>query len=399
MSATFEQARTHFFQGNDHFEAGRFEAAEASFEAALALAPGRASTLANLGAARLALGKTEAALSAFEQSLAVEPDDLETWLHKGVALLALGRHADALATFDDVVGRRPDFGAGWWRRGQALQHLGRHAEALTAYDRAVALDPDLGEAWSLRGGVLREQQRLDEAARSYEQAIAHGADAELNRYFLASVSGREQPASAPPAYVEPLFDDYAETFEQHLVGALNYRGHAILVEQLRALGEKTYASAVDLGCGTGLCGALLRPLVERLDGVDLSRRMLAKADALGIYAELVHGDAIEYLRRTERRHDLVVAADVFIYIGDLDAAFEGVRRVARPGALFCFSAERGADAADYALLPSLRYAHSKRYLAGLAQRHGFATRHIAEAPLREDQRRPVPGLYVFLEAP
>ena len=239
-------------------------------------------------------------------------------------------------------------------------------------------------------------KRLDEAAEAYEQALAHGADPQTHRYYLAAVTGRELPPAAPLAYVEPLFDEYAETFEQHLVQDLKYRGHALLVDEWHALDAGRHASAVDLGCGTGLCAPLLRGRVDRLVGVDLSSQMLEKAHALGLYDELVHGDAVEYLRTTDRRHDLIFAADVFIYLGDLDPLFAGAARVAPAGGLFCFSAELGSGARDYELLPSLRYAHSRPYLEALAARHGFVLRRLVEAPLREDQRQPVQGLYACL---
>ena len=396
MSETFEQAKALFFEGNEHFEAGRFEKAEASFEESLALVPGRVSTLANLAATRLELGKPEAALVSIEEALAIDPSDLDAWLHKGIALSALGRHAEALELFDGVVEREPTRGAAWFRRGQALQRIGRTVDALASFDKALAREPTLAEAWTRRGDILRDQKRLDEAAAAYEQALAHGADPQTHRYYLAAVTGRELPPVAPSAYVEPLFDEYAESFEQHLVKDLKYRGHALLVDEWRALDSGRHASAVDLGCGTGLCAPLLRGRVDRLEGVDLSSRMLEKAHALGLYDALVQGDAVEYLRSTDRRHDLIFAADMFIYLGDLDPLFAAAARVAPSGGLFCFSAELGSGARDYELLPSLRYAHSRQYLQALPARHGFALRRLVEAPLREEQRQAVQGLYVCL---
>ncbi len=195
------------------------------------------------------------------------------------------------------------------------------------YEQALAFDPTLGAAWSQRGGLLRDQHRLDEAAISFEQAIANGADPELNRYFLASVTGRGAPAAAPLAYVEPFFDEYADAFEGHLLGGLHYEAHTTLVHGLHGLEIKHFRAALDLGCGTGLCGPLVAPMVDHLDGVDLSRNMLEKARRLGVYRHLVHAEIAEHLRRTDERYDLVLSADVFIYIGDLEAVFEGLRRV------------------------------------------------------------------------
>ena len=133
--------------------------------------------------------------------------------------------------------------------------------------------------------------------------------------------------------------------------------------------------------------------------MDLSAGMLEQARALGVYDHLFAADAVEHLRAaTEMRHDLVLAADVFIYVGDLEPLFGAVRAALVPGGMFCFTAEPAPVEDDFRLLPSLRYAHSERYLRSLAERHGFDTVEIAAAPLREDQRVPLGGLYVLLRS-
>ena len=431
MSDPFERAKALFFEGIGHFEAARFDAAEQAFADSLSFVPGRASTLANLGAARTRLGRWTSALDALGQALAIEPTDLDAESHRGIALAALGRHADALAShervlvidpgrvanrlrhgqalmalgrhaaalddFDAVLRSQPHHAEGHFHRGQALQFLERHDEALAAHEKALAFDPTLGAAWSQRGSILRDQHRLDEAAISFEQAIANGADPELNRYFLASVTGRSSPPTAPVAYVEPFFDEYAEAFESHLLGGLHYEAHTTLVHGLHGLEAKRYRAALDLGCGTGLCGPLVATMVDDVDGVDLSRNMLEKARRLGVYRQLVHAEVAEHLRRTDERYDLVLSADVFIYIGDLEAVFEGIRRVLDRNGIACCSVEVADDDRTFQLLPSLRYAHSERYLRELAARHGFTPRQFLRRPLREDQRRPVPGLFAYLQ--
>ena len=391
--ATFERARALFFEGNALLRAGDWQAAEARFEASLALVPGRASTLLNLGAARVAGGRHAAALSVLEQALEVAPADLDAWSYKAAALAGLGRHAEALACHDHVLGSAPERAPNWLRRGQALQALERPAEALDAYARALTLDPTMAPAWSQRGDILRDAGRLAEAAQAYEQALAHGADAVLNGYYLAATTGRGAPPSAPLQYVELFFDEYADTFEQHLVDALDYRAPQRLVERLAGGARHRWRSALDLGCGTGLCGPLLRPLADRLHGVDLSGRMLERARARGVYDALVQAEIGAHLAGSTERHDLVVAADVFIYIGDLDPVIAGAARVLEAGGTLAFTVEAAASAATFQLLPSLRYAHGEGYLRERARSHGFGVAELARAPLRTDQGRPVEGLY------
>ncbi len=364
MSGNFEQARDFFLQGLEHYQAGRFERAELDFAASLALVPGRVSTLTNLGATRVSLGKFQEAADLLQEALAQEPDNVE----------ALGHRATALAELGDIE------------------------QALASVDRAVSLDPQHGTLWSLRGNLLKFLGRLDEACQSFENAIARGGDPELNRYYLGALRGGAAPASAPRRYVASLFDGYAEGFEEHLVQVLKYRAPDILASELARTGRR-FSDALDLGCGTGLCGPAIRPLAAKLDGVDLSGNMVERAAARGIYDSVVQDDLVEYLGRTQRRYDLVIAADVFVYVGALEAVFGGVARVLASGGVFCFSVEAAPEGADLALRPSLRYAHSRGYIEKLAEQYGFEILATAEHPIREDQRTPIAGLFAWLARP
>ncbi|MEJ8811228.1 tetratricopeptide repeat protein [Variovorax ureilyticus] len=397
----FEQARQRFFEGLEAFKAGRFADAEQAYLASLALVPGRVSTLINLAAARLGLGRPQQALDASAQVLAIEAGNAEAWFHQANALAQLNRHPEALQSFEKVLqlDTLPP-GETWLRHGQTLQALGRPEQALDSYERALAADPGIAQAWTNRGSILRDMNRGDEAAAAFRQALALGADPELHRYYLASVSGTQAaPPTAPGHYVETLFDDYARDFDAHLVGQLGYQAHRTLATHLAELG-RGFHSALDLGCGTGLCAPYLKPLADKLVGVDLSRQMLQKAHALGLYERLVHADITAYLSQTDERYDLVTAADVFIYVGDLAPVFAALDRVLVPGGIFCFSAETTADESmDFELLPSLRYAHSERYLRGLAARHGLDVARLVRAPIRDDQREAIAGMFVYLRRP
>lgn len=355
-------ARQHFMDGVVHFEASRLGEAERCFEAALALVPGRPSVLTNLGATRVRLGKFAEAAPLLRQACAAEPGNADAWGHLGTA----------------------------------CAELGLLEEALGAFDRALQIDPDVVEAWSRRGSLLREAGQLDEAAACFERAIALGADDPLHRYYLASVRG-DTPAAPPREYVQTLFDTYAGEFQGHLLSQLRYRAHELLVQGLQALGPRRYPSVLDLGCGTGLCGPLVRPLADRLDGVDLSAGMLARARETGVYDQLFEADIGDWLGGAQRQDDLVLAADVFIYVGALEPVFRGVADILAPGGVFAFSVEALPDAEDFRLMPSLRYAHSQAYVRRLAAQHGLLLRAVNQAPLREDQQQPVMGHYIYLQ--
>lgn len=394
----FEEAKTLFLQGLAQLQEGRAQDAEQSFEASLAHMPGRASTLVNLAAARLSLGRPQDALAPAEVALDQDPADADAALHRADALRQLSRHEDAARAYDTLLALRADLPMAWFHQGVCLLELYRHADALAAFDRALALDPHLHDAWSCRGDILRDMGRLDEAREAYHQALSNGAHPELMAYCLAALGGGPIPQTAPRAYVQQLFDAYAGDFEEHLVQALHYRGPERLVGALDTLHPRRFDRAIDLGCGTGLCGPLLRPRAGHLTGVDLSRRMLDQARARGAYDQLVQADVLEHLRRAAGPVDLVVAADVFIYVGALDEVFAQVARLMPPGGLFCFSAEQSRPGIEggFELLPSLRYAHDEADLRRLAALHGFEVARLAHETVREEQRQPIPGMFVHL---
>jgi predicted TPR repeat methyltransferase len=394
----FEQAKASFFAGLKCFQAGEFVKAEQHYLASLHAVPGRASTLINLAAAQLELLKPADALATADAALAVEPDSIDGLLHRATALLELARFADALGSFDRLVAIDGSVAEAWVRRAKVLERLGRPMETLASYARALEIDPEHADAWSGQGSLMREMGRLEEAARSFKEALRQGADPEIHAYYLSSVDALCSPPTAPRKYVQALFDDYANEFDEHLVGALHYGAHKRLSGVLSASFHGPYASALDLGCGTGLCGPLIRPMVEQLSCVDVSSKMLEKARTLGVYDRLVQADVVEYLQNTAERFDLLVAADVFIYLGDLAPIFSVARRLMREG-VFCFSIELLADARrDFTLLPSLRFAHSETYVRRLSSESGFRILSLERGQIRKDQQTPVEGLFVFLGA-
>jgi predicted TPR repeat methyltransferase len=360
MDSPFEQARRFFLDGVAHYQAGRLAQAEQQFAAAQSLVPGRPSVLTNLGAVRLKLGRPEEAIAVLEDALAREPDNGE----------ALGHCAAAHA------------------------ELGHAQQALALFDRALALEGGKAALWTLRGTLLREMGRTEAAAESFRQALARGGDVELNRYYLAGLAAGETPATAPRHYVENLFDGYASQFDSHLVKALNYQAPGLLTAPLAAAGRR-YAQALDLGCGTGLAGAALRALAARVTGVDLSGNMLAQAEARGTYDALVQRDALEFLAGSDASFDLVLAADVFIYVGALEGVFRELGRLVPARGTFCFTVEEAGE--DFVLRNSLRYAHSEAYLRRLAAANGFAVTKLERQQVREEQRQPIAGLFAWME--
>jgi predicted TPR repeat methyltransferase len=341
----------------------------------------------------------EDAFAAYGKALSLKPDSADAWLGQGNALYRLRCLDEALAAYDKAIAQRPDLAEAWLGRGNVFYNSKRPDEALAAYDRAIAQKPDLAEAWHKRGitKVIRGDER--EGQKDCEQAVLLGASKEAVDFNLARHGAIEKVYIMPRKVVEDLFDDHASHFDSLLVNELGYLVPSKLFDLILRHAEKNaLVDALDLGCGTGLMGVQLHPIVKTLVGVDLSRRMLEKAKARGIYNELACRDIVEFSKSDTRSYDLVTSTDVFIYVGELSAVFDTVYRRLNAGGYFAFSVE-ATDEGNYVLTEAGRYQHTKAYLEQLARDNGFNIHAIEDCVLRNEGQRGMPGFLAVMSRP
>lgn len=281
--------------------------------------------------------------------------------------------------------------------GEGARTEGDLAAAADLYRQAAEAAPGWAAAWFALGRTLADLARPDEARAALRQALALDPGDTLGAALLLTRLGGVATAAMSPRYVAKLFDDYADRFDDHLTGALAYRGPQVLLDALdRAAGGATrFRHVLDLGCGTGLMGVALAGRAHRIEGADLSARMLEKARRSGRYDALEQADVVTFLDQVTPGADLIIAADVLVYIGDLAPLFAAAARVLAPGGLFAFTVQAAVDG-TFALGPDLRFAHSAGYLRGLAALAGFAVLVLDPVSTRRDGGRDVPGLVAVL---
>lgn len=219
--------------------------------------------------------------------------------------------------------------------------------------------------------------------------------------MLAALGAAPVPARAPADYIAPFFDSYADIFERILVDHLDYRAPERVAEALKlATGARGGLTVLDIGCGTGLAGIAVRARCARLVGVDLSAQMLAKARARGLY-DALHVAAITEVPDLPREtdYDAVIAADVFVYVGDLAPELAAIRQVLRPGGTMIFTTERWdtpPPGASWRLARNGRYVHARDHLRTLAEAAGFSVVEAGPTTLRNEYGKPVASdLYVL----
>ena len=282
------------------------EQAIEAFRAALQLDSRCAPAHHGIAVAQWQLGRADDALTACRQALAIQPDYPYALNMIGVILASRGEHGSAIDSLRRAVAAQPDYATAWHNLANSLEMVGRAEEALRAYGEALRINPRLVEA----------------------------------EFELAAAGQRPAPAAAPAAYVRRLFDGYAARFNQHL-SQLQYQVPALLWESVQSCGAlPENCGILDLGCGTGLSGQPFRQSASRLVGVDLSPAMLEQARRLNIYDELVCDELISYLQHTSYRFDVMVAADVLIYFGDLGPVFGAVRAHSIQAAFLLFRLKR-----------------------------------------------------------
>jgi len=384
----------HVNLGNIRNEQGRLEQAVAHYERALAISPSVPEPHCRLGDVLKRQGRVGDAAVCYQNALALKPDWAEAHCRLGTVLFDQRKLTAAMACFERALGLKPDLAEAWLGLGHAFHQARRYDDALAAFGKS----PDLAQAWLGRARTLRRLKRFEDAIVAYRRALAKGGDAELIQYYLASLGAEPAPVAAPEQLVSTVFDGYSERYDQHLVGTLKYQTPDLLFDAAVRLVPSRNLDILDLGCGTGLLGVRFRALARTLTGVDISANMLEVARRRQIYDDLACGELIAFLQTQTKGFDLAVAADVFVYFGDLSPVFRAARGALRPGGIFGFSVEAGEDQ-DFMLRSTLRYAHSAAYLRKLADDHGFVLQAIESKVLRQEDGNDVVGHIAMLRRP
>lgn len=283
---------------------------------------------------------------------------------------------------------------------QAELKEGDAAAAADLLRQTLELVPGWAPAWLALGDACRRSGQVAEAVAAWQRSLAlDPADRMGAGACLAEAGQRPAEQAFSPAYVARLFDDYAPRFESHLTEALGYRGPALVGDALaEAAPGRRFRRVLDLGCGTGLAGVVLRPVADRLAGCDLSPAMLDRARRRGLYDELACRDLVAALAAEPAGSlDLVVAADVLIYVADLGPVFAAAARALAPGGLFAFTTQAQAEGGPEVVVGAdLRVRHATSHVLRVAAAAGFAVAVQSAEWARRERGEPVPGLVAVL---
>jgi predicted TPR repeat methyltransferase len=393
-----EQVDALHFLGVARFQLGDGAAAVDLIRRAIARKPDFAGAHNNLGNVLKRLGRPAEAAQAYREVIALEPDNADAHSNLGALLRAQGKPVEAEAVLRRALELEPRHAEALHNLGNVLVELKRDHEAADAYTQAVRLRPYNAEYYPRLARALYALKREPEALEVYEKWLAIEPDSCEAQHMVAATSGRGVPIRASDAYVRHVFDRFADNFDEVLKN-LDYRAPQLLVNQVvRLVGPgHSKLDVLDAGCGTGLCGILLKAWARRLTGVDLSPKMVEKARARAVYDQLVVGELTTYLGMHPAAYDLVISADTLCYFGDLTEVISAGAASLRPMGRLGFTVEKATEfdaPTGYRLQPQGRYSHTEPYVRRILSEVGMEPVSVEEAGLRMERLEPVQGLVV-----
>lgn len=440
-------ARASFLRGRIFIELGDYNAALAPLRAACQIQKSNPTYRIALCAALNFIGDLDGAEKQCREAMRLAPTAENPPFNLATILYQKGNYRGAICAYEAAISRNPKFvdalvglanvyvienklalADGLLKRALLIEpnsvnaltveacvneKLGQLSEAEEKLQRALKIDAGFAEAWFHLGRIKGGGGDKQAAGECFEKALAIDPNNPQIQFMCRTYSVGNLPPlignqtdRVPDLIVRDLFDQYASTFDDNLVSALQYKTPEKIYASLCAwLTDVTTLDAIlDLGCGTGLMGLHVAKHTNNLVGVDLSGKMLQKAHGRGYTA--LHESSIEnYLEKIQDANfDLIIAADVFVYVGDLQSIFYNAARALVNGGKFVFSTEllnaltNIEPAKQYLLRNTGRYAHRTDYIQDNAKSVGLNVESVDEVVLRTDGGKDVLGnIYVLVK--
>lgn len=374
-----------------------FADAIGTYQELLRYAPEHFAARFHLGCAFMQQNNIEDALAEFIIIEMAQPYHFETQSNLATCYLKQGGFNQAKLHYQHALALRPQDTQILFNLGYIHMQQGFLDTAIQYYQRAVAVDPDLFAAHNNLGVAFLAKQHSALAMQHFQEALRLQPHNEAVAYTVKMLAQNQQLLAAPPDYIQALFDAYADHYESHLRNALDYKLPEIMARTLaQFITSHKKLAILDLGCGTGLCGAPFKQHAKSLTGVDLSANMLAVAAQKNLYDALIKSDVTTFLSDKVAHYDLILAGDMVVYSGELDTLFKLISQALGPAGLFVFNAEIGRHSPAFKMNQSGRFSHHQDYLDGLAAKHHFSILSYQEIMTRRQNNAPVYGhLYVL----
>jgi predicted TPR repeat methyltransferase len=341
-------------------------------------------------------GFLDPSIECYEKALNIHPGCAAVHNNMGNTLKDRGDLDNAVKSYGQAIKIAKNNANTHNNLGLALMQKGDLKASIASYSKAIKISPNNSNLYTNMGNAEVSALNINAALKSYRKALQIKPDNAVANHMLAALTGIT-PDVASKEFVENLFDAYAPSFEESLVNKLQYAVPPALAKvAIEHQSQKTFGTVLDLGCGTGLMGLELRGLTQRLEGIDLSSKMLQQAKSKKIYDRLIHGDFIEFLTSAELNFNYYFAADVFIYIGNLFKIFSLIKDRNKEGGKLIFSTEH-SEKDGFFLEQSGRYSHSKSYIQAICEELDYKVIHYSLIDLRKEREKVISGGIYLLD--
>lgn len=365
--------------------------AQKSYRRLLELNPKSVNALINLANFATNEDNFELAEKYYKKALDIAPGNLDGHLNYGSMLYRQQRLPEALEEYRSAViidPERPEISN---NLGLIQKDIGEYEEALGLFFNAFLKNPACEEISINLYETLTiyHKNNPEQACKLAKKWLDNSPNNVFAQHLNAAFKGEK--SETDQLYAQKLFDHFADRYD-HVLQRISYQVPA----KLREITQNVKGTIIDLGCGTGLVGQNYQTVSARLIGVDISGASLERAGRKGYYAELINDDISHFVKRRlpDYAPDLIIAADVFGYIGALD----DILPACFPYRL-AFSIETLDDApsAGYRLNANGRYSHHPAYIENLLKKSGYTNINQYPLTLRQECGQDVAGIIFTAE--
>jgi len=385
------------YKGLIQHEIGESEVAIELIGRALELTPVYPAALNNLGNILRECGRLEEARERYRQVLDISPEHVDTLVNIGVVHNGLRETAEAFECLTKALEIDPEHAVAWHNLGNVYNQRKLYAEAQSAFEKSAELAPDNTKSVKEIAKILYKSGKKKEAIETLERLLEQKSDDEIARHMIAAFGGAELPDRATDQFVTQTFDSFAGNFDETLA-RLEYKAPQLVADELKRLtGPDREIDVLDIGCGTGLCGPMVRPFASTLVGVDLSAGMIRKARLRKTYDELHEAELTDFMQKSAATYDAIICVDTFVYFGRLDEALVAATSILNSGGHLVFTVERHTrdeSADDFRLQHHGRYSHVDEYIERVVTAAGLVVESLTPVVPRLEYGEPVAGMLV-----
>lgn len=376
---------------------GDFEKAEKIYSFILELVPDAILILYNYGLLLLEQGIWDRAARMYHKAAKLAPGNPDVLYNHALCLKQSGNFDETIKTYKRILEISPGDIDSLYNLGCCYKDQGDHQNAISTYHEVLQRQPDHPPTLNNIAYLYHKTGNLEEAKKHYSHLLAQHPDHNSAKYMLASLEGQELE-SAPGEYVKEVFDTYSDHYEQSLINELHYDVPNKMHYHFTSLypEKPTFMKGLDLGCGTGLAASVFKRYCTSLTGVDISSKMLKIAAEKDYYDDLYDMDITEFLKQSNSTFDFIIAADVFTYLGALEATFAALQSSSANNAILCFSVET-AESKGVQLRETGRFAHSTTYIQTLAKAKGWSLKAHFQENLRKERGQWIEGTIFFFQ--